>query len=208
MPPVRAHTDLSEPTLGEIFRRGRLAQGLTQKAVARAIGAPGSQSQISSFEKDIPHALSADRVEAYAELIGLDLEAIGYVDEVADTGSKTLALCPSAACPGNLSILRSPFGGLEDHLVAPRLSLDAGRFCRLCREVLIRRCDNERCGAPLEPGLFCGHCGEPYVEPPSDAELNHERRVEWVENHRRAGAAALRHLGLAPNPHGPHADPS
>lgn len=151
----------------EAFRRARRERGLTQSAVAEAIGA--TQSAVSMFESGRPDALADDKILSMASLLGLDVEsttrAAGAVTAV---GTRIHKYCPAHDCPSHVAYVSA---GRACLMVIPVTALPGeSTRCALCGEVLESHCPNPECTAPVGPGAFCVRCGTAYVSAPPDAD--------------------------------------
>lgn len=144
-------------------KEARIAQGISQKELANRIGlSQGGQSQISDFETGTRKTLSEEKIRLLCKELDVEIpETSPSIDRRAESA---IAFCSDPWCPG--ATVRT----LPRHvLVKPtivRADLEGARNCRLCGEVLVRKC--ERCGKPVESGVCCRQCGENYVETPED----------------------------------------
>lgn len=137
-----------------LLARARRDKGLTQSALAQAVGC--KQSAVSMLECGQPAKLSQEAVDKIAAVLGVALEP---VSEAAAVPAAALSLagrqgyCPSAACPSNV-----PYAVTGELLFWPRpQAAAAGRRCVFCGEVLETRCP--QCGAAVTDGACCGVCG-------------------------------------------------
>ena len=112
------------------------------------------------FEKGNGTKLSVEYVEKIAKRLGLDLAALQK--QVADEELKTatppivsVGFCPEPECPSNTAYA---VAGRTFH----KVTLQRGRYCAFCGEVLETRCLS--CGAALNEGACCTMCGNPYVK--------------------------------------------
>ncbi|MBI1381140.1 MAG: helix-turn-helix domain-containing protein [Planctomycetaceae bacterium] len=74
-------------------------------------------------------------------------------------------------CANGLCPTNDPYlvaGGLK---LKPTFAVDPGPFCGCCGEPRAKECQNPMCGAPLREGLCCYRCGQAYVEAPDPARL-------------------------------------
>ena len=145
-------------TICEKFRESRRAHGLTQTALATEVGC--QQAALSMFEKGNGTKLSAEYVGKIAKRLGLDLAALQkQVDneeqKTATTPIVSVGFCPEPECPSNTAYA---VAGRTFH----KVTLQRGRYCAFCGEVLETRCPS--CGAVLNEGACCSNCGTPYVK--------------------------------------------
>ena len=140
----------------EKFKDARRALGLTQTALAAEIGF--RQEALSMFEKGNPTKLSAEYVEKLAKRLGIDIKDIKERAESEERdisdGFEVMGFCPEKECPSNTSY--SVCGR-----TFYRVTLQRGRYCAHCGEVLEKRC--RKCGQPLNEGACCTACGTAYV---------------------------------------------
>lgn len=171
----RVRADLQ--SWSRIVRQVRREKGLTQSELARRAGC--RQSAISMFERGRRDALSDDRVEAVARVLGVALSPDG--GRVARPERLTLKYCPEDDCPSNVPVV------VGDRLVMlPRL-VEAEESektrCGCCGELLESACPNVTCGAEIRgEGGFCRVCGSvlvTVVHPPG------EPLRTWAERRRR-----------------------
>ena len=137
--------------------QARRDKGMTQSALAQAVGC--KQSAISMLESGQPEKLSQESVEKVAKLLGVALEPPPSPSPAPGPQScavspSSLGFCPQAACLSNV-----PYVVQGELLFWPRLqSLDSGRHCATCGELLEPRCPH--CGAPVAAdGACCPACG-------------------------------------------------
>lgn len=142
------------PTNCRLLARSRRDKGMTQSALAQAVGC--KQSAISMLESGQPEKLSQEAVEKIAKLLGVTLEtppgapAADPRDLAAPAAG---GFCPSAACPSNV-----PYVVQGDLLFWPRLQpVASGGRCAFCGELLETRCP--QCGAAVAEGACCTACG-------------------------------------------------
>lgn len=197
----------SDRPLHAMLRRARRALGLSQAELARRIGA--SQSAISMFENGHSTALAFDKVLAAADSLGVDLspDTVHGDDEPRDVRPR-FRFCPDADCPSAWPHVLGSEVLLVPRLLAVAETVDARLHCAWCGEVMLDRCGD--CGAPVNEGAACMHCGERYVEP---AIPDGVASAAWVER-RRAEVQLLHELtapsrvmGGAPNPAPSHHAP-
>lgn len=141
----------------EKFRDARRALGLTQTSLAAEIGF--RQEALSMFEKGNPTKLSSEYVDKLAKRLGIDIEevqkqsAAEEIERRSDDAGE-VGFCPESECPSNRPYL---VGGRKLYAV----TLQKGRYCAHCGEVLEKRCP--KCGAVLNEGACCSSCGNAYV---------------------------------------------
>jgi len=141
----------------EKFRDARRALGLTQTALAEEIGF--RQEALSMFEKGNPTKLSAEYVEKLAKRLGVDLKDIkeSAAAEERESGGDSAVengFCPERECPSN-----TPYSVCGRTFY--RITLQRGRYCAHCGEVMETRC--RKCGKPVNEGACCTTCGTPYI---------------------------------------------
>lgn len=137
--------------IGSRVRDRRRELGLTQARLAAATGA--SQSQLSLLERGHPHSIGRDRLDAIARQLDLDLESAAELELAAPTGSQ---FCSADDCPS-----ATPATVRGRLVFRPQPVRDGSKFCRWCAEPLESGCPH--CGAPVDEGIFCAHCGEALV---------------------------------------------
>lgn len=140
------------------FKDARRALGLTQSALAQEIGC--HQAALSMFENGNPTKLSEEYVTKLSTRLGVDVKALNEEavaeerESVSHLVSVAVGFCPEPECPSNTS-----------YSVAGRtfykVTLQKGRYCAHCGEVLETRCPH--CGAAINEGACCSSCGSPYV---------------------------------------------
>lgn len=140
----------------EMFKDARRALGLRQKPLAAEIGC--QQPALSMFEGGNPTKLSEELVKKLAARLGIDLKealATATAEERSQSAvAETIGFCPEKECPSNTSYMVC---GRTFY----RVTLQKGRYCAYCGEVLETRCPE--CGAPLNEGACCVACGKRYV---------------------------------------------
>lgn len=173
--------------LHAILRRARRALGLSQAELARRIGA--SQSAISMFENGHQTALAFDKVLAAADSLGVDLSPdTVHGEPEPDAAHPTFRFCPDADCPSAWPHTLGAEVLLVPRLVSVPDTVDVRLHCAWCGEVMLDRCGD--CGAPINEGAACMHCGERYVEPAIPEGI---AARTWVE-HRRAEVQTLHEI--------------
>lgn len=158
--------------------QARRAQGMTQSALAEAVGC--KQSAISMLESGQPNKLAVESVRKIAELLGVEFEPEEGTERVVSMALSApvqLGFCPLAACPTNVPLLVG-----EVLLFWPRLqSLSGGAHCSACGELLESMCPE--CGVAISgDGACCSSCGSARVTdtlPPGVV------RGVWVEQRLR-----------------------
>lgn len=133
----------------------RRAKGLTQSALAEAVGC--KQSAISMLEAGQPGKLSKENIAKIAEALGLKLEIAASLEPlaVAHPAAVSFGYCPDAYCPS-----AAPYRVRDRLIFQPLLQrTDGGQtHCAHCGELLETHCPE--CGAPIrEAGAFCPYCG-------------------------------------------------
>ena len=141
----------------EKFRAARRAIGLTQTALAAEIGF--RHEALSMFEKGNPTKLSSEYVAKLAKRLGLDLKEVmdASAAEDRDVSVKSpagIGFCPEPECPSN-----TPYSVCGRTLY--RVTLQKGRYCAHCGEVLETQCP--KCGEPINEGACCMACGNAYL---------------------------------------------
>ena len=138
------------------FKDARRALGLTQTELAAELGC--HQAALSMFEKGKSTKLSEEYVLKLATRLKIDLKALlGSGESATESFQKTIVstgFCPDPDCPSNTAYAvgeRTFF----------RITLQKGRYCAHCGEVLEKCCPS--CGAVLNEGGCCTMCGRPYV---------------------------------------------
>lgn len=140
------------------IRDARRQLGLTQTELADEVGC--KQSALSLFEAGNTTKLSEDIVQRIARRLNVDIKENSEKEEAAAKvqESRTLSplgYCPVHDCPSNTFYT---VGGRGYY----RVTLQAGRYCAHCGEVLEKCCPH--CGAPLNAGACCSSCGQAYVQ--------------------------------------------
>ena len=138
------------------FKDARRALGLTQTELAAELGC--HQAALSMFEKGKSTKLSEEYVLKLATRLKIDLKALlGSEESATESFQQTIVstgFCPDPDCPSNTAYAvgeRTFF----------RITLQKGRYCAHCGEVLEKSCPS--CGAVLNEGGCCTMCGRPYV---------------------------------------------
>ncbi len=144
------------------LRRGRLAAGLTQSALAERVGC--QQSALSMLERGRLTAVSRETLAKIAEAVGVALPA-GTIPPSAAAAAALppgFAFCPDFQCLSNL-----PYFVGGELLLLPLGSAGDGVHCAVCGELLARACP--ACGAAVSrAGGCCTACGAPLVAVPED----------------------------------------
>lgn len=163
---------------GERIREARSRMGLTQTTLAKSAGC--KQSQISAVERGKFSAIGHDRLMKLLEKLSLNTDDFR---SFLDPSAKVLIICSRAECLSH-KIRDTPNGPV---MVPGFLLGDPAdrRHCAMCGDAMINAC--EECGRPLEPGLFCPGCGEPYVAVVDSA-------AEWDREERRTLANELQSI--------------
>ena len=144
----------------EVCRRlkeARRSLGLKQTELAREIGC--HQAALSMFERGNPSKLSGEYVKKLAARLGVDIDALAKEPEAGDVPQESArafpaGYCPDSECPSNEAYR---VGGRTFF----RISLQRGRYCAHCGEVLETCCP--KCGAAVNAGACCTECGTRYV---------------------------------------------
>lgn len=145
-------------SIGSQIKEARQKRHLSQSALARKVGC--KQSALSMFEGGRTTALNAQVIGKLCAELGLlppqagELESTGAVA----VGGCVRVFCPNGECPGNLPVR---MGGRVVMVPRAHLAEEGEHHCRWCGEVLERACPE--CGAPVNEGAFCVHCGTAYV---------------------------------------------
>ena len=159
----------------------RRAKGLTQSAVAEAVGC--KQSALSMLEAGQASKLSQETVEKIAALLEVPLEtATGAPASpaAAPAAVNTRAYCPHADCFSNV-----PYVANGELLFWPKPQADGrtgATHCAVCGELLERRCPH--CGAAVTTaGACCPACGGARIPNTLPPETDCE---SWAAQRRRA----------------------
>ena len=138
------------------FKDARRALGLTQSELAAELGC--HQAALSMFESGKSTKLSNDYVSKLAVRLKLDLKTLLESNQTDDVtlprATVSFGFCPDPECPSN-----TPYAVGECTFF--RVTLQKGRYCAHCGEVLEKSCPS--CGAQLNEGACCTLCGKPYV---------------------------------------------
>ena len=139
----------------------RRNKGLTQSALALSVGC--KQSAISMLEAGQAGKISQESVEKIAELLGVGLPREAsqppLSQELERSAPPRVGFCPNAHCFSNI-----PYVVNGELLFWPKFQplLPEGETrCIYCGELLERQCPS--CGASLDEGACCRHCGTPLV---------------------------------------------
>ena len=174
--------------IGSIIRGARRKRGLTQAALAHQIGS--TQPQISAFEAGRADVLAKDKILKLAEILEVNLEAV--VTPVPGA----LCYCPNADCPAN-----DPYVIGNEVVIKPTfLRAESSRqmWCRVCGEVLERRCPDPACNAPIARGMFCGACGQRYVVLPAEIEgQDVDQLGAWAEARRQRNKEVMHSAAIS-----------
>lgn len=140
------------------FKEARRSLGITQSTLAEEIGC--HQAALSMFENGNPTKLSEEYVTKLSARLGIDLKELAAeaasedAPGVAVVQSVAAGFCPERECPSNAAY---SVAGRTFY----RVTLQKGRYCAHCGEVLETRCP--KCGAAINEGACCSSCGSPYV---------------------------------------------
>ncbi|MBQ9727452.1 MAG: helix-turn-helix transcriptional regulator [Kiritimatiellae bacterium] len=171
------------------LRRGRLAAGLTQSALAQKVGC--KQSALSMLEHGSATAVSRETLARIADAVGVELPpepAAAVLAAAAAAPPAGFAFCPDFECPTNM-----PYFVGSELLLLPLGSAGAGRHCAACGELLERAC--RACGAPVRRGCgCCTACGAPLVAAPAAGFAPDPRA--WAAERRAAAAAFSKAFAL------------
>jgi transcriptional regulator with XRE-family HTH domain len=142
------------PDVCRQIAEARKAKGLTQSALAQAVGC--KQSAISMLESGQPSKLSAENIGKIADVLGIALVLpTAQIVAAVPTATALKGNCPNAHCPSSV-----PYWLQGRVVFQPKLQeMAQGRFCAHCGEILETACPN--CGRAVHvPGAFCTQCGE------------------------------------------------
>lgn len=145
------------------LRRGRLAAGLTQSALAEKVGC--KQSALSMLEGGRFSAVSRETLARIADAVGVALpeDAVPPATLAAAALPLGFSFCPNGDCLSNL-----PYFVGAELLLLPLGTAGEGPHCAVCGEILSRVCP--ACGAPVKRGGgCCSACGAPLVPAPAAA---------------------------------------
>ncbi|MGN0886251.1 MAG: helix-turn-helix domain-containing protein, partial [Candidatus Spyradenecus sp.] len=166
-------------SLGSQIREARQQRHLSQSALARKVGC--KQSALSMFEGGRQTALNAQIIGKLCAELGLlppNAQELAAAQGVNERSEQLRSYCPNPECPSNLPITVG-----ARHLLVPRghLLSEGECHCAWCGEVLERACPE--CGAPVNEGAFCSHCGTAYLvsedaHSPKRAEVS-EQLMAW-----------------------------
>lgn len=157
-------------SLGSQIREARQQRHLSQSALARKVGC--KQSALSMFEGGRQTALNAQVIGKLCAELGLlppNAQELAVAYGVGERSEQVRSFCPNPECPSNLPMT---VGGR--HLLVPRghMLSEGECHCAWCGEVLERACPE--CGAAINEGAFCSHCGTAYLVN-EDAPLSQKR---------------------------------
>lgn len=143
-------------TIGDQIKTARQQRHLSQSALARTVGC--KQSALSMFEGGRSTALSDHVIGRLCSELGLIAPTPAELASapVMTVGVRTF--CPNAQCPGNLPL---SFGGQSVLVPHKHFAVDGEVHCAWCGEVLEKACPE--CGAAVNAGAFCVHCGRAYL---------------------------------------------
>ncbi len=143
-------------TLGNQIKAARQRQHLSQSALARRVGC--KQSALSMYEGGRHTALNASVIGKICDVLGLLPPTPSELTAQPAPAECVRTFCPNTACPGNL-----PLALGERVVLVPKTHFaNVGEHhCAWCGEVLESACPE--CGAPIQAGAFCVHCGVPYI---------------------------------------------
>lgn len=165
-------------TLGSQIKEARQRRHLSQSALARKVGC--RQSALSMYEGGRATALSAAIVGKLCDELGLVPPTQAELSAAPLEVAGPRAFCPNPDCPSNL-----PLAIGDRAVLVPRhhVAGEGEIHCAWCGEVLEKACPE--CGAPVNPGAFCAHCGTPYLaEAPAKADPARidasERLMAWA----------------------------
>ena len=152
------------------FKEARKAKGLNQTALARLVGC--KQSALSEFEGGMGTKLSDEIVKKMADQLGVSLDPSpvkAVIPQVsAIPGIVIHGFCPDCNCPSNIPfIVAGKVMFRSSRLMASPIG---GKYCAQCGEVLETCCPN--CGAALNEGACCTMCGNAYVTPVIDPNID------------------------------------
>ncbi|MGN0853751.1 MAG: helix-turn-helix domain-containing protein [Kiritimatiellia bacterium] len=153
-------TNLS-PDVCRRFKAARIGKGLSQTALAQAVGC--KQSAISMFEGGMATKISDDTVRKISEFLRVPLveeeKACASPSASHPLGAAVLGFCPNCNCISNI-----PYVAGNDLFYRPvRHGTRLGNRCVDCGEILEIRCPV--CGVPVNEGACCASCGGAYVTP-------------------------------------------
>lgn len=141
------------------IRAARQQRHLSQSALAQRVGC--KQSALSMFEGGRLTALNAQVIGKLCAELGLLPPSAGELAAGAGgtvEGEQVRSFCPNPACPSNLPMV---VGERRVFLPKGHVLASGECHCAWCGEVLERACP--ACGAAVNAGAFCAHCGEAYL---------------------------------------------
>ena len=168
------------------FAEARRAKGIRQTELAAQIGC--TQSALSMFEGGQPTKLSEETVKKLSEFLGVPLQEAQSASSVSTASAPHESVvvvhgfCPNCQCPSNVPYV---VGGRLFYRPSRKVaSPTGGARCTQCGELLEMRCPT--CGAPLNDGACCAACGNAYVTPTIEEDLDvtayaRARREEIVQ---------------------------
>ena len=147
-------------SLGSQIKEARLQRHMSQSALARQVGC--KQSALSMFESGRTTALNAQTIGKLCAALDLipptPSEVAAGLNSPERQEARMRSYCPNPECPSNLPI---EVGSRRLFLPRAHLAHPEACHCPWCGEILERACPE--CGAPVNEGAFCTHCGTPYL---------------------------------------------
>ncbi len=142
-------------TLGDQIKSARQQRHMSQSELARKVGC--KQSALSMFEGGRHTALNAGVIGKICDELGLLPPTQGESIEKAEVVGQR-SFCPNPECPSNLPMM---VGDRQVFIPHKNVVGEGECHCAWCGEVLERACPE--CGAAVNAGAFCTHCGTPYL---------------------------------------------